>query len=641
LVNDNPLFVTGQLGDYYLSQTAAGQGTDSPCVDAGSDTAANLGMDIFTTRTDLAVDTRTVDMGYHYPITNVADIDGDWDVDFADFAILASQWQQAPGIPSADIEPASGDGIVDTDDLAVLANFWLECLVFAASSPSPGDNESDVSPSDVLLSWSAGERAVYHDVYFGTDPNLVADANYQSAEFMATVSDVNFSLGSLEPETYYYWRIDEIGLSNCFARGNVWSFRTKVLSEFRASNPDPGDAAQDIHPYTSLSWTAGYGALSHDVYFGTNVVNVDNATVDSDEYMGNFDVTMYDPCGLELDMTYYWRIDESNTLLGTVKGDIWSFETRELSDLMASNPVPADGAEGVGLNTFLEFTAGYWALSHDIYLGTDFDDVNAASPDSDEYMGNFDVTMYDPCGLDFGRVYFWRIDEETAICGMVKGNVWSFTTTKLVGWWELEDGFGSIAHDSSGYGNDGTLVGEPNWVAGIIGAGAVDCNGEGDYISISSINALTGNNVTIAAWINGDNFQPGGWNFNPIVTQYNLSGQGYYLYVRGNDNKPALYFNNFEAVSSSPISTGQWYYIVGTYDGVELKIYVDGNLKGTSTATGLSGVEHNCYIGYDAADDYYFNGTIDDVQIYDRALSDESVLTLYLGLFANEWLWEQ
>ena len=51
-IGGDPLFVTGPLGDYYLSQIAAGQGSDSPCVDAGSDTAENLGLDSRTTRTD-------------------------------------------------------------------------------------------------------------------------------------------------------------------------------------------------------------------------------------------------------------------------------------------------------------------------------------------------------------------------------------------------------------------------------------------------------------------------------------------------------------------------------------------------------------------------------------------------------------
>jgi len=65
-INADPLFVSGPLGDYYLSQMAAGQGSDSPCVDAGSDLAANLGLDSYTTRTDGIGDAGTVDMGHHY-----------------------------------------------------------------------------------------------------------------------------------------------------------------------------------------------------------------------------------------------------------------------------------------------------------------------------------------------------------------------------------------------------------------------------------------------------------------------------------------------------------------------------------------------------------------------------------------------
>ena len=62
----SPLFVTGPKGDYYLSQVASGQVSDSPCVNAGSDTAANLGLDTKTTRTDQVPDSGQVDIGYHY-----------------------------------------------------------------------------------------------------------------------------------------------------------------------------------------------------------------------------------------------------------------------------------------------------------------------------------------------------------------------------------------------------------------------------------------------------------------------------------------------------------------------------------------------------------------------------------------------
>ncbi|MCK5600805.1 right-handed parallel beta-helix repeat-containing protein, partial [Candidatus Pacearchaeota archaeon] len=66
-ISQDPLFATGPNHDYYLSQTAAGQASDSPSVDTGSDTAANVGLDAagFTTRTDQSQDSGQVDMGYH------------------------------------------------------------------------------------------------------------------------------------------------------------------------------------------------------------------------------------------------------------------------------------------------------------------------------------------------------------------------------------------------------------------------------------------------------------------------------------------------------------------------------------------------------------------------------------------------
>ncbi|MCD6326530.1 hypothetical protein J7M28_03105 [bacterium] len=69
-ISVDPLFVTGPLGNYYLSSCAAGQNADSPCIDAGSDTAESFGLDKFTTRTDHVLDSGIVDMGYHYPVAS-------------------------------------------------------------------------------------------------------------------------------------------------------------------------------------------------------------------------------------------------------------------------------------------------------------------------------------------------------------------------------------------------------------------------------------------------------------------------------------------------------------------------------------------------------------------------------------------
>jgi hypothetical protein len=66
-ITDDPLFVSGPLGHYYLSCTEAGQAANSPCIDAGWGKPADIGIDGYTTRTDGAPDTGSTDIGCHYP----------------------------------------------------------------------------------------------------------------------------------------------------------------------------------------------------------------------------------------------------------------------------------------------------------------------------------------------------------------------------------------------------------------------------------------------------------------------------------------------------------------------------------------------------------------------------------------------
>ncbi len=235
-ISADPCFVTVPQGDCYLSQTAAGQAVDSPCVNSGSDTAVNLGMDTFTTRTDGTKDRGVVDMGYHYSAAILpADIYKDWYVDFLDFAILAADWLKCNdqsdsnctgGLLAGDIFQ---DNYVNLYDIATFADNWLDCLVEAASSPSPS-NGARGKELNATLMWAAGGGALEHDVYLGTDANAVAGANHLSEEFIGTVSDVSFDTYSLDGNTTYFWRIDETG-PRCTTKGNVWNFTTKQGEE--------------------------------------------------------------------------------------------------------------------------------------------------------------------------------------------------------------------------------------------------------------------------------------------------------------------------------------------------------------------------------------------------------------------------
>jgi endo-1,4-beta-xylanase len=85
----------------------------------------------------------------------------------------------------------------------------------------------------------------------------------------------------------------------------------------QASSPTPANGATSVGTTTDLSWTAGSGATSHDVYFGTTSPGT---------YRGNQATTTYDTGTMAGNTTYYWRIDEKNGS-GTTTGNIWSFTT--------------------------------------------------------------------------------------------------------------------------------------------------------------------------------------------------------------------------------------------------------------------------------------------------------------------------
>jgi hypothetical protein len=197
-----------------------------------------------------------------------------------------------------------------------LANFRVDLdggepvLPGSASNPSPGDGSSEVSVT-TNLSWSAGSNADSHDVYFGTGSNPAYQGNQNGT---------SFNLGTLAVGTTYTWRIDEVnGVGT--TTGTLWTFTTEFGSgslPSQATRPNPRDGRRRVKTDKNMSWTAGSGASSHDVYFGTTSPPL---------FAGNQSGTVYDPGQMAGSTLYYWRVDEVNSA-GTTTGVIWSFTTR-------------------------------------------------------------------------------------------------------------------------------------------------------------------------------------------------------------------------------------------------------------------------------------------------------------------------
>lgn len=322
--------------------------------------------------------------------------------------------------------------------------FQAELTPALPGAADPMSGSEDVVPCGIVLSWSGGDYSYERDVYFGTNFNDVNDATTvsdpnnvykgrQSVLFYPTSGSM-----TLAYDTTYYWRIDEVNdTSQVPYKGKVWYFTTTTG---KASNPDPRDAKGDIELPVTLSWTPGVLAADvngHDVYLSDDEGSVINATVGSDPngaYIGrqsdpNYTITD----GLLAGVTYYWRVDEVNSVVpcgsGLWKGDVWSFTM--LASGEARNPVPADASTVAGpRGVTLGWTAGTWVAStggHDVYFGTDPCDVIDANKDDTPGVTyvNRDVPNWDPGVLEFDTTYYWRVDEVNDPC-VWKGSLWSF-----------------------------------------------------------------------------------------------------------------------------------------------------------------------------------------------------------------------
>ncbi len=291
-----------------------------------------------------------------------------------------------------------------------------------AGIPVPAIGELGVALTPTL-SWQASAGATAYDVYLGTNQSNVANAGQQNAQFRGTVNVPMFMPATLLGNTQYFWRIDAKGPGGV-ATGTVWNFTTAPA---RATAPMPANNALNVALDVSLSWTAGTGATSHDVYLGTDMMAVTNATDADAEFQINQVGTTFMPMDdLAGNTQYFWRIDEVNDD-GVTKGTIWTFTT---GAGQATEVSPVDGATLTALMPTLVWTAGDGAAMHDIYLGTDESAVMNATRGSPEFeatqmLGDEDYVV--PVRLPGSTTHFWRIDSVTAT-GTTQGEVWQFRT---------------------------------------------------------------------------------------------------------------------------------------------------------------------------------------------------------------------
>ena len=206
----------------------------------------------------------------------------------------------------------------------------------------------------------------------------------------------------------------------------------------------------------------------------------------------------------------------------------------------------------------------------------------------------------------------------------------------MVAHWSFDEGEGTTAYDSSGNGNDGTLENGVQWVDGVVG-GALEFDGENDYVALPS--SLGSETIDSGSWAFGINpgdissstsrvmgytsnwAQDKQWlfwlkefgDYNNITFSITANGEG------GTGWSPRV---------NASISTGVWTHIVGTWDGTHIRIFKNGSAISETEATGELG-DTSSPIRMGSTGGEKFDGGLDEVTIWDRALSSEEISELY------------
>ncbi len=350
-----------------------------------------------------------------------------------------------------------------------------------ATDPIPEHEAIDI-PRDVVLTWTAGQYAQTHDIYFGTDADAVANAS--RTEPMDVLLSQGQSDAAFDPEgllTFgqtYYWRVDEVNAppDSTIYEGEVWSFTAEpfaypIANIIATSNgvSDPGTGPEntingsglnedDQHSVESVDmWLALPGAEPiwvqyefdgvyklHEMLvwnynsmfelilgFGLKEVTIEYSENGTDwTVLGDVELTQATAtAAYTANTTVAFNGVAAKYVRLTVNsgwGMMGQFGLSEVRILyipaQAREPEPADGAADIDPGTTLSWRAGREAVSHEVHLGTD--------PEALALADTVEQASYMPSNLEFGDTYYWQIVEvnEADDISAWAGDVWSFST---------------------------------------------------------------------------------------------------------------------------------------------------------------------------------------------------------------------
>jgi hypothetical protein len=227
---------------------------------------------------------------------------------------------------------------------------------------------------------------------------------------------------------------------------------------------------------------------------------------------------------------------------------------------------------------------------------------------------------------------------------ILSNNTAAVNTSGLVGYWRFENESLGTATDYSGWNNTGTLTNMNNAGSATSGptagrfGGGMQFDGSNDYVNAGNSASLNTPYITVSAWIYR---QPSINNYARIVSKY--------YYYQAHKGSWVLYFDITKAItftvnvsgtfrtllSGQTVSQNTWTHVVGVYNGSNLIIYVNGQptvsptYSGTIGATNYNWTIGASFNGTNSLTQNIFNGTMDEVQIWNRSLTADEINELY------------
>ncbi|MBN2103558.1 T9SS type A sorting domain-containing protein [bacterium] len=419
------------------------------------------------------------------------------------------------------------------------------------------------------------------------------------------------------------------------------------ITEFPPFLPGPVNVTAELVDFTKveLTWEADH--LEDETGFRIERAEGETGSFITVAEVGA-DITTCTDSGLSELTLYRYRVAAFNDSLTSGYEKIAEVTTLSASSppLAISAPWPKNNTVYVVAAPSLMWEASMNADSYDVYFG-------AANPPP--FVCNQTETIFVPGELERGIKYYWRIDGKN-IHGTTEGRVWSFTVkpeipSGQIVCWRFDEGEGTAASDEGQYHMDGSLVNmsASSWTDGILDGG-LSFDGLDDYVIVphSGILDFGIESFSLSAWLKAEPLTGASMyliNKGSFARDdaAGTTGRWYGLEIKNNELRFAIdddvTKSQAKVVQVDTLLSGKWAHIVGIRDAAEsiLKLYVNAERVSTvSDATGSISQEEDLSLGNSTTGTAPLWGVLDEVRIYNYALSDSEVQAIYEYVTAVE-----